>query len=189
LNDAAEKIETYMGLVKVIPTSVSSAGGTSATLGATGTVTIGSANTSITVNGAFSSLYNSYKIIASGAVGSAQDVMILTLGASATGYYYAIPAVNYSTATVITSGGLVASNTTGFNRAGSINTTGINFSVELFNPFLATHTYATASYVFNNVAGQFNGYHADAASYSSFTIKPSSSSMTGGSITIYGYRI
>jgi hypothetical protein len=175
------------GLELITTCTVTSVGGTAATASG-GVITIGSANTSITVNDAFSSLYNSYKIIASGSVGSAQDVMVLTLGASGTGYYYAIPAVNYSNAAVITSGGLTSSNTAAFYRAGSINTTGINFSVELINPFLATHTYITGSYIFNNVAGQLNGYHAVAASYSSFTISPSSASMTGGTIRVYGYR-
>ena len=47
LDDAVNKIETYMGLVKVIPTSVSSAGGTAAILAANGTVNVGTSNTSL----------------------------------------------------------------------------------------------------------------------------------------------
>lgn len=174
------------GLELITTCTVTSVGGTAATASG-GVVTIGSANTSITVDNAFSSLYNSYKIIASGSVGSAQDTMGLTLGASATGYYYAIPASLYGSG-AITATGLFASNTGAFYRAGTINTNGINFNVELVNPFLATHTYITGSYVSNDRAGQLNGYHAVATSYSSFTINPSSASMTGGSIRVYGYR-
>ena len=49
LNDAVNKVETYMGLVKVIPTSVAGSG---VSLSASGTVTFAS-STSISVNGAF----------------------------------------------------------------------------------------------------------------------------------------
>ena len=58
LNDAVEKVETYMGLVKVIPT-----GATNGTVSATGTVTIGIAVSSVAVAGCFSSLYKNYKIL------------------------------------------------------------------------------------------------------------------------------
>lgn len=64
LNDAVEKIETYMGLVKVIPTSVSSTGGSAATLSSTGTVTIGAGNTAVSILGCFGSLYQNYRIVA-----------------------------------------------------------------------------------------------------------------------------
>jgi hypothetical protein len=62
LNDAAEKIETYMGLVKVIPTSVAGSG---VTLGATGTVTF-AASTSVSINGCFSALYSNYRVVIAG---------------------------------------------------------------------------------------------------------------------------
>jgi len=59
VNDAVEKIETYMGLVKVVPTSVA---GTGVTLSSTGTVNFTNAAT-VSVNGCFTSQFNSYKLV------------------------------------------------------------------------------------------------------------------------------
>ena len=60
LNDAVNKVETYMGLVIVIPTS-----GTNCTIGATGTVTFSSV-TSVLINGCFTSRYKNYRIVITG---------------------------------------------------------------------------------------------------------------------------
>lgn len=74
LNDAVNKIENYMGLVKVIPTSVS---GTGVTLAANGTVSF-SSSTSITINGCFTSQYRDYFLTVTGTSnsGTAADLTV-----------------------------------------------------------------------------------------------------------------
>lgn len=187
LNDAVRDIETYMGLVKVIPTSISSVGGTSATLGATGTVTIGSANTSVTVNGAFSSLYDNYKITVSGSTGSIlSDNVTLTLGASSTGYYGVLYYSTYASASLLVA---TDNNAARFTFVGNANNAVINTSFDLLCPFLAKFTNIQgATWTPQNATGGYTGMHQVATSYSSFTISTLGSNMTGGTITVYGYR-
>jgi hypothetical protein len=46
-----------------------------------------------------------------------------------------------------------------------------------------------ASYAAATVAGSSIGLHQVATSYSAFTITPTSGTLTGGTITVYGYRL
>lgn len=57
LNDAVEKVETYMGLVKMVPTVA----GTGVTVSSTGTITF-SAATSISAINCFNSTYSTYRV-------------------------------------------------------------------------------------------------------------------------------
>lgn len=183
LNDAVEKIETYMGLVKVIPTSVSSAGGTSATLAANGTVNIGTSNTSVTVNGVFSSLYENYLVICSGGVAAGAAFMELQLNLATgntythTGYY-----ATYGSTTL-----------TGYNPAatnafvsGSGDTNVLNGAITLYGPNLAKRTTMT---MLSNVNYQYNfaGIESSTSQHTGFVYR-SSQAMTGGTIRVYGYR-
>jgi hypothetical protein len=149
------------------------------------TQTIGSAVSSVTVTNAFSSTYDSYKIIINGGVGSAQNVVTLSLGASSTGYYGGVAGTNYSSGTV---SGRQNNNSSNFLRAGAMNTNAICFNAELTNPFLAKHTYMTSMFVYNDESGQYTGYHAVSTSYSDFTLTGNGGTMTGGTIRVYGYR-
>lgn len=80
VNDAVEKIETYMGLVKVIPTSV--VGGA---LSADGTITCSGTAATVNVNGAFTSTYANYKIICSwDAASSGTNYVTMRMRASGT---------------------------------------------------------------------------------------------------------
>lgn len=193
LNDAVEKIETYMGLVKVIPTSVSSAGGTSATLSATGTVTIGSSNTTVTVNGCFSSLYDNYRIIYSNITPSVSQDLYFRLasgGTSATtNYTFGFSYV--STATGAVSG--VGNALTSYQITGSVQSASFRHlgSIDVFQPFLTQFTsivstgYITRADI---VSSGVNGNHQTASSYDGFTLYPSTGNISGGTIRVYGYR-
>lgn len=187
LNDAVEKIEAYMGLVKVIPTSISSVSGTSATLGATGTVTIGSANTSVTINGAFSSLYNDYRIIISNSVGSIlSDNVVMTLGASATGYYGVLTYATFAGAANLCA---TDNNSARWTYVANANNAVINGAFDVLSPFQAKFTNIQgAAWTPQNASGFFNGIHQVATSYTSFTLATLGSTMTGGTIRVYGYR-
>lgn len=188
VNDAVEKIETYMGLVKVVPTSISSAGGTAATLSADGTINIGTSNTSITVNGAFSSLYDNYRIVVGGGVATGTLTGRLTLGASATGYYGVLIFARPNALTVTA----VADNNANFFSFATIgNSPGHVGMFDLNSPALpvVTTLFSTISETATAGAmGTYNGYHNSAVSYTSFTLTASANSFTGGTIRIYGYR-
>lgn len=184
LNDAVEKIETYMGLVKVIPT-----GATNGTVAANGTVTIGNAVSSVTVSGAFSSLYDNYRIIISGGAGSGAIPWTLRLGSVASGYYnsgYSIPFSGAASLQQNNAG-------TSFTGAGVYTTDNGLADVELLQPNLAKRTYYKSTYIYGATAGggdmtYYAGYENSTTQHTAFTFTFGGGTMTGGSIRVYGYR-
>jgi len=177
LNDAAEKLETYMGLVKVIPT-----GATNGTVGATGTVTIGNAVASVAVAGCFSSLYKNYKIQVSNGTGSSLQAIAMTMTGSAVSYYQTLAYWSYAgVATVLPVNNGVQWSYVG--ESGDSNT----INMDILNPNLAKYTQFNGAYI-GSVAGVVQGYHAVATAFTGFTISVAGT-MTGGTIAVYGYRI
>jgi hypothetical protein len=150
--------------------------------------TIGSAVSSVTVNGAFSADYDNYRIIISGGTSSAFENLTLQLGATTTGYYAASITALYSTAAVVTASD---NNTASFTRFGTCNTDGLNACGDIISPFLAKNTFMVsnkANNATNSSAAINNGYLNNTTSYTAFTIAPSSGTITGGTIKVYGYR-
>jgi hypothetical protein len=148
--------------------------------------TIGSAVASVTVSSAFSATYDAYKITITGGAPSASCDIGMTLGASSTGYYFATSLVSYSGGATNTFG---TNNGASWTRAGGgISTDVITFDVNLLNPFLAKYTYISNPTTFLANAGNSSGYHGVATSYSAFTITPSTGTLTGGTIRVYGYK-
>jgi hypothetical protein len=181
VNDAIEKIETYMGLVKVIPT-----GATNGTVSADGDVTIGNAVSSVTVSGAFSALYDAYRVILTGGVGTATAVLQMTLGATSTGYYYAGKARTYAGADT----NIAATNAAWWYAAES-GTNALTGLIELQNPNLAKQTLFQTTIVPPRTDGYWlgaGGYLADTNQYTAFTLTPNAGTITGGTIRVYGYR-
>lgn len=191
LNDAVEKIETYMGLVKVIPTSVSSTGGTAATLAANGTVNIGTSNTVIDIRGCFSSLYESYRIVWSNITcssGSAAFLYKLLAGATPTtaGFYGNTQYIVNGAA-----GGLTGANrvNTAYGECGNTMTTYKNAGwLELQQPFLASATMSSFSATDENYWRIGTDILRNSTSYDGFQFFPLAGTITGGTIRVYGYR-
>ena len=184
LNSAVNKIENYMGLVKVIPTSA-----TNGTVGATGTGIIGNAVSSVTVNNAFSSLYDNYKIIYTNVNSSANDVLVqMTIGSPVSAYRFAQQVTTYATGSVLT---FSVSGTGGVNfwNVGYTGTVNEMYSIiELQSPFLTINKTIQANGGRNNALISMNGIVLDAVSRTNFTFTPASGTLTGGSIRVYGYR-
>jgi hypothetical protein len=152
------------------------------------TQTIGSAVSSVTVTDAFSSTYDSYLIVINGGVASTLANLGLQLGSTTTGYYAAGVVYNYSNA-----GATAASNdnTASWTRAGSGNSNSISFYNALQDPFLSKNTKVQTSFATTQAdsqAGFFNGYLGNTTSYTAFTITPSTGTLTGGTIRVYGYQ-
>jgi hypothetical protein len=151
------------------------------------TQTIGTAVSSVTVTDAFSANHDNYVISISGGIASADLNLRLTLGSTATGYYYGGFYVKYDN-TVSSFGG--TSNNT-YMDVGYASTNALSSKIEIDNPFSAkrtvirsTSTGTSTTYYMNTYAGFLN----DATSYTAFTITPSSGTITGGTIAVYGYR-
>ena len=149
--------------------------------------TIGTTVSSVTVSNAFSATYDNYVIMISGGVASTDLNLQLKLGSTATGYYYGGMYAKYDgTASAFAA---VANNT--FFDLGYASTNALSGKGELDSPFLAKRTVlrsiatgTSTTYYMNNYAGFLN----DATSYTAFTVTPTPGTITGGTITVYGYR-
>jgi len=151
------------------------------------TQTIGTTVASVEVTGAFSATYDDYLIVVTGGVASADNVLNLTLGATATGYYYRGQYGAYSNATVV---GDNAQNASSW-PAGLLSTNNIDANITVKQPFTAknsTYTQASARSTTNGIAVTYGGYLANTTSYTAFTLTASSGTITGGTIRVYGYQ-
>ena len=152
------------------------------------TQTVGSAVSSVNVTSAFSASYLHYRIVYIGGSASADGDLRLTLGAAATGYYMAFQYVAYGGTTPV---GVSDNNAARWSTAGSHRTTANSLIVDLFNPFASDETGMAGFYSAmkaGSVAGSFAGFLNNTTSYSDFTITPSSGTLTGGVIYVYGYK-
>jgi hypothetical protein len=148
------------------------------------TQTIGSAVSSVEVTSAFSSTYDNYLITINGGVASTANVLRLQLGATTSGYFYNLIFSTYS-ASVFAEGSTTAANWTGVGRGLD---TGLQMFAHLYNPNRPTFTNMTAPRVTGSEAGTVFGLLPNSTQYTSFTISPSSGTLTGGTIRVYGYR-
>ena len=149
------------------------------------TQTIGTTVASVTVTGAFSSSYDSYRILVSNVVSSTATDMKLTFGSATTGYYGSYRYDNYQ--------GTVAGFTR-FNNAANTQIGGVwafagqACSFDVFNPFATARTNWVGQWYGNTYSGWYAGNLDTATSYTSFTIAPVAGTLTGGTIRVYGYR-
>jgi hypothetical protein len=150
--------------------------------------TIGSGVSSVTVTNAFSSTYSSYKIIVNSTASTAASIYC-QLGNGGT-----FSTASYNNALVYIVGGTLsaASNigTTSFTWMGGSN--GANTcrgQWDLMGPFEAKFTrMANGIYQDGNNYGTCQGEHQVATSYADLKVFQGTGTLTGGTITIYGYR-
>ena len=148
--------------------------------------TIGSAVSSVTISSAFNSTYDAYRIVIAGGASSADSNLALQLGASTTGYYSVGALIFYAGAAGFNVG---ESNAASFSQVSfALLAGGLAGVIDIVNPFLAKYTSFQSMITGGSVAGQRTGVHQVATSYSAFTLTPSSGTLTGGTITVYGHR-
>ena len=154
------------------------------------TQTIGTTVSSVTVSDAFSATYDNYLITINGGASSAAGAnLYLTLGATATGYYFGANYCTYAGAT----GAFSGANITRIEETCLMSPQGINMQMVIKNPFLATRTLfnwqvsgAATTAVNLNVNG--GGYLDNTTSYTAFTLTANTGTVTGGTIRVYGYQ-
>ena len=148
--------------------------------------TIGSAVSSVTVSDAFSSTYDNYLVMVSGGVGSTNINLRLTLGPTATGYSYAGFYGQYSSAGIAATN----TNTATYMDVGYVSTNAISSRIELESPNLAKRTIIRAQGTGSSTLWyrfDYAGFLDNATQYTAFTLTCSSGTITGGTISIYGY--
>ena len=148
---------------------------------------VGTTVASVTVSSAFNATYDAYQVIWSGGVTSADGNLTLVLVTTTTGYYGNYTYANYTNTTVASTNQNNGSSF--FNVGGGDPYNGAAAMFTLINPFLTKQTYVTAPGVaYSTYNGTYNGRIANTTSYTEFTIATAGGTMTGGTITVYGYR-
>lgn len=152
--------------------------------------TIGTAVSSVTVSDAFSADFDNYFLTMSDGVGSTSTGVNLTLGSTATGYYYA---ANYASYASATGGYFNGSNDTALKECCYASTSAVNLHITVKNPFLSKTTffnYETSGAATSGVSisTRGGGYLNNTTSYTAFTLTTVSGTLTGGTIRVYGYR-
>lgn len=149
------------------------------------TQTIGSAVSSVTVSDVYSSEFDVYRISISGGTASAAANILYQNGSSTTGYYSGGTSTTFSNNSVA---GFSDNNATAM-LCGTTFTDAIIVDLTVINPFLTKKTHFSIGAVnYSTAAGSGSGFHNVEASYTAFTLKPSSGTLTGGTIRVYGYR-
>jgi hypothetical protein len=146
--------------------------------------TVGTAVASVTVTGAFNATFDSYRIIYTNGVGSGISVINMTLGSTATGYYQSGAVVPFTGASSLNQ----VNNGTSWSPIGVMATDYANVVVEIHNPYLSKKTFATWDYLYTVEYIRIGGYLNNTTSYTAFTLTPGGGTLTGGTITVYGYR-
>ena len=150
--------------------------------------TIGSAVSSVTITGAFSSTYDNYYVTVSGGVASTTNFGRLTLGATATGYYKSTVYMAYNSNTV---NGISNANATYWDDTINGTTNSLHGAFYLFGPNLAKTTHFVSTAAASTTTGQSAsnlGYLNDTTQYTAFTITANTGTFTGGTIRVYGLQ-
>ncbi len=147
--------------------------------------TIGTAVSSETITGAFSTDYDNYLITVSGGSATTNSTINFRCGTQASGYR-----LNYLYASYTSSPQAFGSTSenaifyTGFQ-----NTTGLNALIHVSNPFLTAPTLITADGgSIGNFTGRVQGLEPGNTSFTSFTLLSGSGTMTGATVRVYGYK-
>jgi hypothetical protein len=149
-------------------------------------VTIGSAVASVTLSNAFSSTYDNYRIIITGNQASSGMSMCVNWGASAVSYYGIETYTLYNASTIT-----IANNnndTKQFLGLTDASTPSYHSSFDVYSPYLAARTVVAGQYSGRGYNGYFSGSHEVLTSYTSAKFFNESGTLTGGTITVYGYR-
>jgi hypothetical protein len=151
--------------------------------------TIGTAVSSVTVSSAFLGDYDNYRIIISGTVVSgATNSIYMTINGS-TGSTYSANGIYMLPSSATVNGLNQNQQNTGFWLGISGGTFSATFDV--MNPFSAKATNVVGQSAASGGSAYYNtfmGADSNAASSTNFSIVQQSTNLTGGIITVYGYR-
>lgn len=147
--------------------------------------TVGAAVASVPVSSVFSATYDNYKVIYTGGTSTTGANLKLTFGATVGGYYSSIVYTVYATSGV---SGIGDSNSAAFTYAGIARSNWSHLDLDVFNPFTAQRTTVGGPFINSDASGHFSGFLDNTTSYTGFTLTPGSGTLTGGTITVYGYR-
>ena len=148
--------------------------------------TIGTGVASVTISDAFSTTYDNYRITITKVQASASVSMCLNFSTSAVSYFGIETYTLYSAATIT-----VANNNNDSKQFLGLTDSGAasyHSSFDVYSPFLTSTTALTGQYYGRGYIGYFGGSHEVSASHTSFKLFNESGTLTGGTVTVFGYR-
>jgi len=151
--------------------------------------TVGSGVSSVTVSDAFSSTYGNYLITTSGITASQNQNSSLQFGTTTTGYYWHGTYGSFSSSSV--SGGN-GNNSSGFASVLTHTTTSSNMLFHAHAPYLSTVTVVNwrgSQVTTDGISFQYQGFLNNTTSYTAFKLTPGDGTLTGGTISVYGYNL
>jgi len=149
--------------------------------------TVGSGVSSVTVSSAFSSTYDNYVVTYQGGTMTSDTALTFKLGSTTNNCYGAFIYTPSYLGTTVTNVG--DNNLAFFTYAGGGNSGGVTSYLYLAGPNTATRTYITSGLInYSTVFGTYTGGHYANDQHTAFTYAPFSGTLTGGTITVYGYR-
>jgi len=149
------------------------------------TQTVGSGVSSVTVSDAFSANWDNYRIIYSGGTSTSGAWLYFNLNGNPSGWYGNLYYANFASGSVATVG---MSNASNCNYVGGSISSGVDASIEIRSPYKNAVTYFNAPFIDANNAGQTVTALANTNSYTGFTLTINVTTITGGTIRVYGYR-
>ena len=152
------------------------------------TQTVGTGVSSVVVTNCFSADYDNYKITYTGGSGSTFQDITMVLGSTTANYYWVDVASTFATGAVTGTASGAVSNA--YWRVGKNAVDGALVNMDVLNPFLSKRTFFNSSASFAITTANFiynGGYLNNSTSYTGFTLNPIGSTLTGGTIRVYGY--
>jgi len=148
--------------------------------------TIGSAVSSQAVTSVFSSTYDHYFVTVVGGAGSTNVELRIQLGATTTNYKYQLLYGSFANS-ALAEGSTTAANVP---YCGYATTNGSSALVRISNPNRAMRTTVDAPYFGpgGTNAGNVTGLIDNTTQYTDFTLVIAGGTMTGGTITVYGWK-
>ena len=148
--------------------------------------TIGSAITSITISNCFSSTYDSYRVIIANGNASTAGYFLFQFQGGTTSYYGSL---YYDFHNATDTGTIRRSNGSDLyvGRYSALSYYNSDFNVSGVNN---SRPNVSGTYYGNGYAGWFGGVRDTGSNITvtGITISPSAGTLTGGTITVYGYR-
>ena len=145
--------------------------------------TVGSNQLTVSVADAFSATYDNYKITYTGGTIASNGPLDFNLNGSTLSHYGIMSYNGYAGGANV----VASNNAARWTHVGSGTVLSPNLNMEIQTPFLTKPTFAMSNYTDGSNTGMFTGYQSQSLSFTGFTIT-AGSGMTGGTITVYGYR-
>lgn len=169
-----------VGLVKIVPT-----GSTNSTLSSDGTVIVGNSVAEVVVTGVFSSTYDVYEIVLNNIDFSGTNDVRFNYDDAATNYNWSFMQMSYGSTTVTGYRNQTQANSV-IGIGGTSNDTNLRLTV--YGPNLAVRTTYSVHQNTDSYTTVGGGNQDATTQHTKFKISTSGTSMTGGTISVYGYR-